>query len=248
MNGTGRLQGTERFFIPPEAIEDAEITLPLGKLCIPAQADQLLTAYASMLGTEDKRIAAAILCSWIAGICGAKYALLAAGDPLAPALRLNNMSVQLVRTEGYPEFAFPIHNQRESSPEQRGNGKNLTEELGRFYRNEVRPMIAALAETSQTRAVMLWKQIYNQLYTFIEEDALEASNECSRSQIHRNFQASLWELKPEVFGLRSNPFRITPKFRRDPLPPHDTISVKATCCLAYKLRTDHAYCGGCPIL
>lgn len=248
MSGTGKLHGADRFFIPPAAIENAVITLPLTELCMPAQAEQLLTAYASMLGTEDTRIAAAILCSWIAGICGAKYALLTAGDPLAQALRLNNMSVQLLRTEGYPEFAFPIHNQWEHLSEQRGNGKEISEELGRFYRNEVRPMIAALAGASQTKPVMLWKQVYNQLYTFIEEDALDASSECSRSLIYRHFQALLWEMKPEVFGLRSNPFRITPRFRKDPHPPHEMISVKATCCLAYKLRADHAYCGGCPII
>lgn len=248
MSDTGKLQGIERFFIPPEAIGNVVLTLPLTELCMPAQAEQLLTAYASMLGTEDKRIAAAILCSWIAGICGAKYALLTAGDPLAQALRLNNMSVQLVRTEGYPEFAFPIHNQWESSSEQNRLGEDISEELGRFYRNEVRPIIAALARASLTKPIMLWKQVYNQLYAFIEEDALDVSSECSRSQIYAHFQASLWEIPPGVFGLRSNPFRITPKFRRDPHPPYEIISVKATCCLAYKLRADHAYCGGCPII
>ncbi|WP_340023256.1 hypothetical protein MHI24_30275 [Paenibacillus sp. FSL K6-1096] len=248
MSGTGKLHGAERFFIPPAAIENAVITLPLTELCIPAQAEQLLTAYASMLGTEDKRIAAAILCSWIAGICGAKYALLTAADPLAQSLCLNNMSVQLIRTEGYPEFAFPIHNQRESISEQSGNEKDISDELGRFYRNDMRPIIAALAEASQTSAVMLWKQIYNQLYTFMEEDALAARSACHRNQVIGQFQAAHWKLKPEVFGLRRNPFCITPKFRRDPELPHELISVKATCCLAYKLRTDHDYCGGCPIL
>ncbi|WP_405112349.1 (2Fe-2S)-binding protein [Paenibacillus sp. FSL K6-1217] len=248
MGDTGKLQGIERFYICPETAKNAVITLPLTELCMPAQAEHLLTTYASMLGTEDKRIAAAILCSWIAGICGAKYALLTAADPLADALRLDNLSVQLIRTEGYPEFAFLIHDQGEGAYDQDGNGKELSRELGLFYSSVVRPVIAALAEASQTRAVMLWKQIYNQLYTFIEEDALDASSTCSRNQIHSQFQAALWELEPEVFGLRSNPLRITPKFRTDPDPPHHTISVKATCCLAYKLRADHGYCGGCPII
>ncbi|MBP2112499.1 (2Fe-2S)-binding protein [Paenibacillus silagei] len=248
MGNTGELQGAERYFISPEAIENAVVTLRLTELCMPAHAEHLLTTYASMLGTEDKRIAAAIFCTWIAGICGVKYALLTAADPLAHALRLNNLSVQLIRTEGYPEFAFFIHDQGNGTYDQDGDGKELSGELGMFYSSVVRPVIDALAEASQTKAVMLWKHVYNQLYTFIEEDGLDAPSECSRTQIHGQFQAAHWELTPEVFGLRSNPFRVTPKFRTDPHPPHDTISVKATCCLAYKLRADHSYCSSCPIL
>lgn len=248
MGDTDRLQGAERYYIRPKAVENAVATVPLTELCSPAQAEYLLTTYASMLGTEDKRIAAAIFCTWVAGICGAKYALLTAADPLAHALRLNNLSVQLIRTEGYPEFAFLIHDQGNGTYERDGDGKELSGELGMFYSSVVRPVIAALAEASQTKAVMLWKHVYNQLYTFIEEDALDAPSECHRNLIHGQFQAALWELTPEVFGLRSNPLRITPKFRTDPASPHDTISVKATCCLAYKLRVDHGYCGGCPII
>lgn len=63
MDDTGRLQGAERYYICPEAVENAVVTVPLTELCRPAQAVHLLTTYASMLGTEDKRIAAAILCS-----------------------------------------------------------------------------------------------------------------------------------------------------------------------------------------
>lgn len=102
MGDAGRLQGVERYYICPNAVENAVATVPLTELCSPAQAEYLLTTYASMLGTEDKRIAAAIFCTWVAGICGAKYALLTAADPLAHALRLNNLSVQLIRTEGIP--------------------------------------------------------------------------------------------------------------------------------------------------
>lgn len=245
---TGKVQWAERFFIHPEAIENAVITVPLTELSLPAEAEHLLITYASMLGTEDKRLAAAIFCSWVAGICGAKYALLTAADPMAHALRLNNMSVQLIRTEGYPEFAFHIHDNWDGISDRTASGKESLDELGMFYKNDVRPIILALAEAAQITAVMLWKHVYNQLYTFMEEDVLDAASESRRSLIVEQFKAVTWELEPEVFGLRSNPFRMLPKFRTDPSPPHHTISIKATCCLAYQLRADHGYCSSCPIL
>jgi ferric iron reductase protein FhuF len=245
---TVNMQWAERFFIFPEAVENAVITLSLTELCQPAAAEHLLSTYASMLGTENKRLAAAILCTWIAGICGAKAALLTAGHPMAAALCRSNMSVQLLRTEGYPEFAFHIHDQREGIYARTGNGNEFIDELGLFYKNEVSPVIAALAEASQTKAVMLWKQLYSQLYTFMEEEAQDAASECRRAQIAEQFKTVTWVLKPEDFGLRSNPFRIIPRFRTDPSPPHHTISIKATCCLAYQLRADQFYCSSCPIL
>lgn len=248
MGNTGELQGAERYFISPEAVENAVVTLRLTELCMPAHAEHLLTTYASMLGTEDKRIAAAIFCTWIAGICGAKYALLTAADPLAHALRLNNLSVQLLRTEGYPEFSFPIHDQQQGIYDRTGQGNEFIDELGMFYQNDVRPVIAALAEASQTKPVMLWKQVYSQLYTFMEEEVQDAASESRRAQIAEQFKTMTWALKPEDFGLRINPFRVIPRFRTDPSHPHHTISIKATCCLAYQLRADHSYCSSCPIL
>lgn len=245
---TGNMQWAERFFIFPEAVENAVITISLTELCQPAAAEHLLSTYASMLGTANKRLAAAIFCSWIAGICGAKAVLLTAGHPMAYDLCGSNMSVQLLRTEGYPEFAFPIHNLREGVYDRTGKGNEFIDELGMFYNNDVRPIIAALAEASQTGAVMLWKQVYSQLYTFMEEEAQDAASEIRRAQITEQFKAVTWALKPEDFGLRSNPFRILPRFRTDPSPPHHLISIKATCCLAYQLRADHGYCSSCPIL
>lgn len=248
MYHTGGTPWAERYFIHPEAAENAVVTLSLTELSLSASAEQLLSTYAAMLGTEDKRLAAALLCTWIAGICGAKYALLTAAHPMAYALRLGNLSVQLIRTEGYPEFAFYLHENLDNIRERAGCGQEALEELGLFYKNDVRPIIHALAEAAQTRAVMLWKHVYNQLYTFVEEDVQEEADDSRRSFIMEQFQAVTWELEPEVFGLRSNPFRIRTRFRTDPSPPHHMISIKATCCLAYLLRADHGYCSSCPIL
>lgn len=248
MCDTGKLQGVERYFIHQEAVENAVITLSLTELCQPSAAEHLLGTYASMLGTADKRIAAAIFCSWIAGICGAKAALLTAGHPMASAVCRSNMSVQLLRTEWYPEFSFPVHDQREGIYDRSGQGNEFIDELGMFYQNDVRPVIAALAEASQTKPVMLWKQVYSQLYTFMEEEVQDAASESRRAQIAEQFKTVTWALQPENFGLRSNPFRIIPRFRTDPSPPYHTISIKATCCLAYQLRADHSYCSSCPIL
>ncbi|CAH1191154.1 hypothetical protein PAECIP111892_00518 [Paenibacillus auburnensis] len=245
---TDDIQLGERFFIYPEAAENAVVTFSLTELSLPANAEYLLETYASMLGTEDKRLAAAIFCSWYAGICGAKYALLTAAHPMAHSLCLSNMSVQLIRTEGFPIFSFHIHEIRDGFCLKHVSGKLLLDELGLFYKNDVRPIILALAKAAQTKAVMLWKQIYNQLYTYMEEEALNATGDSTRNLIIEQFKAMTWELEPEAFGLPRNPFRILPRFRTDRNPPYNTISIKATCCLAYQLRSDHGYCCSCPIL
>lgn len=245
---TDEMQWAERFFIQSEAVGNAVVTLSLTELSLPANAEHLLITYASMLGTDDKRLAAAIFGSWYAGICGAKHALLTASHPMAHALCLSNMSVQLIRTEGFPMFSFHVHQNRDDLCHKHGSGEELFDELSLFYKNDVRPIILALAEAAQIKAVMLWKQIYNQLYSYMEEDIGDAANDSSRNLIIKRFKSMTWELKPEVFGLRSNPFRIIPKFRTDPNPPHRSISIKATCCLAYQLRTDHGYCSSCPIV
>ncbi|MNI12460.1 hypothetical protein D3C73_656430 [compost metagenome] len=245
---TEKMQLGERFFIYSEAAENAVVTFSLTELSLPANAEHLLKTYASMLGTDDKRLAAAIFCSWYAGICGAKYALLTAAHPMAHALCLSNMSVHLIRTEGFPVFSFHVHENRDGLCHKHDPGNVLLNELGLFYKNDVRPIILALAKAAQTKAVMLWKQIYNQLYTYMEEEARNAAGDSTRNLIIEQFKAMTWELEPEVFGLPANPFRIMPKFRTDRNPPHNTISIKATCCLAYQLRADHGYCSSCPIL
>ncbi|WP_083613471.1 (2Fe-2S)-binding protein [Paenibacillus sp. P46E] len=201
-----------------------------------------------MLGTDDKRLAAAIFCSWYAGICGAKSALLTAAHPMAHTLCLSNMSVQLIRTEGFPVFSFHVHANRDGFCHKNVSGKELIDELSLFYRNDIRPIILALAKAAQTKAVMLWKHIYNQLYTYMEEEALNATGDSTRNLIIEQFKAMTWELEPEALGLPRNPFRILPRFRTDRNPPHNTISIKTTCCLAYQLRPDHGYCSSCPIL
>ncbi|OKP94118.1 (2Fe-2S)-binding protein [Paenibacillus sp. P32E] len=158
------------------------------------------------------------------------------------------MSVQLIRTEGFPVFSFHVHENRDGLCHKSVSGKGLLDELGLFYKNDVSPIILALAKAAQTKAVMLWKHIYNQLYTYMEEESRDAADDSTRNLIIEQFKSITWEIEPEVFGLHSNPFRIIPKFRTDPNPPHNTISIKATCCLAYQLRPDHGYCSSCPIL
>ena len=217
-----------------------------------AKRQLLLRTYAPMLGTEDMRAAAAFFCSWYAGVCGAMHSMLAAAREKAAALQNTNMSVQLSRMDGMPLFSFRIHEGwSEAIPaaiSAEAPAGNAQAALAIFYRDEVRPIIAALSHASQTPAALLWKQIYNELYGYMEDEAREATSEESRAAVRERFRRWAWDMEPEVFGLRRNPFRITPKFMEHPTVPGQLMVVKATCCLAYRLAAFRGDCGNCPIV
>ncbi|SFF31687.1 Ferric iron reductase protein FhuF, involved in iron transport [Paenibacillus algorifonticola] len=243
---------TEKFFITSKAAENMVLSFTLVELSEPQNAELLLRTYAPMIGTGDIRVAAAFFCSWYAGVCGAMHSMLAGADRRASALQMTNMSVQLSLMDGMPLFSFRLHEGwseiiTAEIPDE-GPAENAQAALPIFYRYEVRPIIAALSQASQTQAALLWKQIYTSLYGYMEDEAMEAADEESRTAVRERFRRSTWDMEPEIFGLRSNPFRITPKFMEHPTAPDQLMFVKATCCLAYRLEAFRGYCCNCPIV
>ncbi|WP_338554303.1 (2Fe-2S)-binding protein [Paenibacillus sp. KS-LC4] len=243
---------SEKFFVTSVAAENPLLSFTLVELSEPQNAGLLLRAYAPMLGTEDMRVAAAFFCTWYAGVCGAMHSMLAAADRRAFALRMSNMSVQLSRMDNMPLFSFYIHEGWSENPiaeiPDEGLAENAQAALSIFYRDEVSPIIAALSQASANQAALLWKQIYNELYGYMEEEAMEATSEESRAAVHDRFRRWTSDMEPEVFGLRRNPFRMTPQFMEHPTAPGQLMFVKATCCLAYRLEAFRGYCGNCPIV
>ncbi|WP_341280805.1 (2Fe-2S)-binding protein [Paenibacillus sp. FSL H8-0537] len=243
---------SEKFFVTSVAAENTVLSYTLVELSEPQNAELLLREYAPMLGTEDMRAAAAFFCSWYAGVCGAMHSMLAAAVSKAAALQNTNMSVQLSRMDGMPLFSFRIHEGwSEDIPaaiSAEAPAGNAQAALAIFYRDEVRPIVAALSQASKTPAALLWKQIYNSLYDYMEDEAMEAANEESQAAVRERFRRWTWDMEPEIFGLRRNPFRMTPKFMAHPSAPDQMIFVKATCCLAYRLAAFRGYCGNCPIV
>ncbi|KQO18385.1 (2Fe-2S)-binding protein [Paenibacillus sp. Leaf72] len=243
---------SEKFFVTSVAAENTILSFTLVELSEKQNAELLLRTYAPMIGTEDMRVAAAFFCSWYAGVCGAMHSMLGTADRRASALRMTNMSVQLSRIDGMPLFSFHIHEGwRETIPAEipaEAPAENAQAALPIFYRDEVRPIIAALSQASQTPAALLWKQIYNALYDYMEDEAMEAAGEESQAAVRERFRRWAWDMEPEIFGLRRNPFRMTPKFMAHPTEPDQMMFVKATCCLAYRLAAFRGYCGNCPIV
>ncbi|ANY65998.1 hypothetical protein BBD42_05635 [Paenibacillus sp. BIHB 4019] len=242
---------SEKFFITSKTAEDIVLSFSLEELSEPQNAELLLRAYAPMIGTGEKRVAAALFCSWYAGVCGAMHSMLAAADRRAAALRMTNMSVQLSLMDGMPLFSFRVYEGWSetipATPSAQEPAGNAQAALAIFYRDEVRPIIAALSQASQTQAALLWKQIYTSLYGYMEDEAMEPEDEESQAAVRERFRRWTWDMEPESFGLSRNPFRITPKFMAHPTEPGQMMAVKAICCLAYKLEAEFGYCCNCPI-
>ncbi|MGG4142511.1 hypothetical protein ABEW34_05210 [Paenibacillus algorifonticola] len=241
----------EKFFVTSVSAENPVLSFTLVELSEPQNAELLLRTYAPMIGTEDMRVAAAFFCSWYAGVCGAMHSMLAAADRRAAALRMTNMSVQLSRMDGMPLFSFRIYEGwSETIPAENSTAEpaeNAQAALSIFYRDEVSPIIAALSQASQTPAALLWKQIYTSLYGYMEDEAMESVDEEIQSAVRERFRRWAWDMEPEIFGLRRNPFRMMPKFMEHPTAPGQIMFVKATCCLAYRLEAFRGYCCNCPI-
>ncbi|WP_419875420.1 hypothetical protein [Candidatus Pristimantibacillus sp. PTI5] len=238
----------EKFFLTLYEPENTVLTMPASDLIIEEDMMRLIDTYGLLIKTEERSAAAAFFMSWYAGICSAMQHMLFRGDELLLDLSLSNVTVQLYAGDHYPLFSFKINEQRFRKIPITGGDAWRKKTLDSFYRENITPLIVTLSRLVQMSAIPLWGQIVNALYSQMEEELGDASDEKSRKMIVYPFQMLKWGIDASAFGLRKNPFDIKLRYIEHPTIPEKKIRLKTACCLAYRLNTEFDYCYECPRL
>lgn len=238
----------EKFFLTLYEPENIVLTLPASDLLIEENMMRLIDTYGLLIKTEERSAAAAFFMSWYAGICSAMQHMLFRGDELLLDLSLSNVSVQLYAGDHYPLFSFKINEPRFREIPITGGDAWREKALDSFYREHITPLIVTLSRLVRMSAIPLWGQIVNALYSQMEEELGDASEEKSRKMIVYPFQMLKWGIDASAFGLRKNPFDIKLRYIEHPTIPEQKIRLKTACCLAYCLNSEFDYCYECPRL
>lgn len=224
---------------------DAFYAIRLSELLQPNNAESLIETYARRIAAGGRDVAGVYFGSWFSGLCRAHLYLLSRRD-LAADFSLENMAVELYESDRGVRMSFRVREFRAA----RWNGADrelwLHRAYVKFYGQQVKPLLEAVARAARIDPGQLWGQIVTQLYNAIDAMEREAADAADARTLRDDFHALAYGVNPTVFGRRRNPFQL--KFRRIEHPelPNERIRVNATCCLSHKTAAADGHCYTCP--
>lgn len=210
--------------------------------------NRLLDTYGPLIKSGERSVTAAFFCNWFASVCSALQNMLFRGADYIYDLSLANISVQLYIKEQYPSFSFKIKNTKRIQIPKHNREEWCTQVLQIFYKENVRPLLEALSGTTQISVLFLWGQVVSTLYSHMEEELSETSDENNERDI--TFQKHILRhgLDASTLGLQKNPFEIKLRFTQHINDPGLQVLIKPSCCQAYRLDAKFGYCYVCPRL
>ncbi|WP_458122933.1 hypothetical protein [Paenibacillus sp. Z3-2] len=210
--------------------------------------NHLLDTYGPLIKSGERCVTAAFFCNWYASVCSALQNMLFGGADYIYDLSLSNISVQLYIKEQYPLFSFKIKNTKRIQIPKRNREEWCAQILQVFYKENVRPLLEALSDITQISVLSLWGQVVSALYSYMEEELSETSDENSKRSI--TFQKHILRrgLDASTLGLLKNPFDIKLRFTQHINDPGRQVLIKPSCCQAYRLDAKFGYCYDCPRL
>lgn len=241
----------ERFGIRSDDRNGLIVSIPAEQLLMREHADRLLQAYAPLIRALGVEVAATYFSGWYGSICLAMQYMVSHYDHVLD-LSLANVTVQLYPNKQYYHFSFKIGEPRIKSWDGYDREEWRNSVLETLYRDNVRPLIDALARFGSINAGQLWGQIVTEMYREVDSWLIDASDDSLKRRISSDFHFLTQGLGADVFGRKKNPFNMKLRTVENPFKPGCQTYIKAACCLAY--RTDnpedigHEYCFTCPRL
>lgn len=241
----------ERFDIRTEDRNGVIVSIPADQLLVREHADRLLQAYAPLIRAMGVEVAATYFSGWYGSICLAMQYMVSHYDHVLD-LSLANVTVQLYPSKQYYHFSFKIGEPSIKKLDGFDREEWRNSILETLYRDNVRPLIDALARFASINAGQLWGQIVTEMYRQVDSWLVDASDNAIKQRISNDFRFLTHGLDADVFGLKKNPFDVKLRSVENPFKPGCQTYIKAACCLAY--RTDnpedngHEYCYTCPRL
>ncbi|GIP21846.1 (2Fe-2S)-binding protein [Paenibacillus sp. J22TS3] len=162
---------------------------------------------------------------------------------------LSNIELLLCRKNGYPAIMFKLSEPAEQPwpyplPHERFREDMIT----RFYSETLRPLAEVLARVSGLPAAQIWGQLPLGVSYYVNLISGRLEREPDRVRLQEEYERLTGELQPSAFGLSLNPYRIKKKMIDDPYHPGGQMTMKPTCCLAYRTDSGNGYCYSCPKL
>ncbi|MCW3790684.1 hypothetical protein OM416_03770 [Paenibacillus sp. LS1] len=239
-----------RYFLTLHGLDPMHMLLTISAtdLLHENQMNRLLDMYGPLIKSDERSVTAAFFCNWYASVCSALQNMLFGDEDYIYDLSLSNISVQLYIQEQYPLFSFKIKNTKRIQIPKHNREEWCTQVLQVFYKENVRPLLEVLSGTTQINALSLWGQVVSTLYSHMEEELSETSDENNKRSI--TFQKHILRhgLDASILGLLKNPFEIKLRFTQHINDSGRQVLIKPSCCQAYRLDAKFGYCYVCPRL
>ncbi|GAA0136472.1 hypothetical protein YSY43_33130 [Paenibacillus sp. YSY-4.3] len=229
-----------------ECREQAIYTVEGKDLLDRQRVEQFLTLYQSEIKGLDIQVAATYFAATWRVLCTALH-YMASLTSSQLSFRLDNLTLQIVRVQQFPTVFFVLRDDAESTwPE--GEVSGWQEQwLGSFYQETLRPVMESVADVSKLPVTQLWGQLPLGVAYYIKQLANRLETAEHREQLWADHE-SVKEMSAEWFGIKRNPFAVKEILVDNPYSPGEKMSLKPTCCLAYRTKPGLSYCYTCPKL
>lgn len=236
----------KNFRISLDSQEGAILSLSVADLTVEGGALQLIETYGRIIKAPDTATPAAAFCGWFAFlVAGFQYAL-STWDAV-PDMAPGNVTVQLHPVGDCDWFSFQIHPSTKAAPGGAGERAAWQQQVLReFYADTVRPFFACLAKVAKINVNQLWGQLTPKLLWSMDAFYQDV-DEATKQRAADDYQYLKDELRPDVFGMKRNPFRVKTRKIESLVDPDQQVCLNTACCLLYR-TADGDYCYACPRL
>ncbi|CAM2924911.1 (2Fe-2S)-binding protein [Paenibacillus sediminis] len=235
-------------WVVTEDVENMMLSVPAIQLTDPEKCEQFLTAYKTFIQAEDLSAAATYFVAWFKGISAAQQYLVSFCDRQLD-LSLSNLIIQLYPKGRVPWVAFKLIHTAEQPVPGEDHEEWRSRQLDRFYGEELYPLMATFSRVSDTHISQLWGQLPGGLHYFYGVmAAIAGDHEPLRERFESDFQYTIRQINPSLFGLKKNPLNGTNIFIDNPYDPSQPMRMKDACCQAYRTGSGEGYCYSCPRL
>jgi len=234
------------FHISLKGADNPAFSAPVAELLQPDTMAQALNCSRDLLKAHGLDLPASHLGMGFFGLCAVVQLGISQYNRVLD-LTPDNLEFQLEQHEDHAHTVFRIKVLRWSDlPAAEGRDEAVTEALTAYYRETIRPMLAAVGAGAGVKPDLVWNQ-YGARMAFARDFVLEND---PREAARARFQADLKlleQLPAELFGRRRNPFVHEAEYIDSPHKPGAKLMVRSSCCMYYR-RENGEKCYNCPIL
>jgi ferric iron reductase protein FhuF len=236
-----------KFSIISERLDDTLLTVSAEQLLQQEEMHAMLSLYQRYIRGMDIQVAAVyFIANWRA-VCIALQYMISLTESTVD-LRLSNLTIQLALLNDKPRIYFVL-NQTEEQPWPKVPQSEWREAvLAAFYRDTLRPIIETVATVSDLPATQLWGQFPRGIATNVNLIINELQSSDQQDCMRENHRFLVEDLSAEYFGLKRSPFDTKKIMIDNPRCPGEQLSLKPTCCFAYRIESGKGYCYTCPRL
>lgn len=235
----------QKFNVTLKNRDNAVFSMKAVEMIKPENMNQLLTVYSPLIKAIDNSPAAAYFCKLFSGAAMALQYMISVENKAAN-FSLENLTIQLYPKDGYYSFSYKVDRWSiQNGPSFNSERSDWLQQVyADFYGKTVKPLFESASKSGLIDMSLLWGQLPTYFNYYIEL-LTDSDVSTHKEQIIHDYEYLKYQVSPNVFGCKKNPFDVKIRMIEDLRDPNKQLRMKNVCCQFYRTGEER-YCYTCP--